>query len=153
VGAAAAGRQVVAPGATGGLTLLPIGVAGMAFVIVDLVLRRYLPTTGAPGVTFAAAWPVEVSLLCAAALLAVAYRQGEGPWMAGVALLPLVLTRFAFDRYAAAQEAYRQTIKALSIVPEVAGVTPFGHGERSAYYATNVALALGLAPDAVERVA
>src|SRR5207302_10032568 len=88
-------------------------------------------------------------------LLAVAYRQGghdSGPWMAAVALLPLVLTRFAFDRYAAAQEAYRQTIKALSIVPEVAGTTPFGHGERSAVYADAMARALGFGPEALERV-
>src|SRR3954447_2521440 len=73
--------------------------------------------------------------------------------MALVALVPLVLTRFAFDRYAAAQEAYRQTIKALSIVPEVAGVTPLGHGERSAVYAVALARQLGLSSDALDRVA
>src|SRR5205085_11653623 len=122
------------------------------FLMVALAVRRFLPTTGAPGVTLAAAWPVEVSLLCAGGLLAVAYRQGEGPWMAAVALFPLVLTRFAFDRYAAAQEAYRQTIKALSIVPEVAGMTPFGHGERSAVYAEALGACIGLGPDALERV-
>jgi len=63
------------------------------------------------------------------------------------------LTRFAFDRYAAAELAYRQTIKALSIVPEVAGVSPFGHGERSAVYAVALARELGLGEDAIERVA
>ena len=65
----------------------------------------------------------------------------------------MVLTRFAFDRFAAAQEAYRQTIKALSIVPEVAGVTPLGHGERSAVYAVALCRELGLSDESVERVA
>src|SRR5205807_8744158 len=96
--------------------------------------------------------PVYLSLLCAAALLAVAYRR-DGVWMALVAVIPLVLTRFAFERYAAAQAAYQQTIKALSIVPEVAGVTPLGHGERSAVYAVALARQLGLNNEAVERVA
>src|SRR5205807_9326602 len=95
--------------------------------------------------------PVYLSLLCAAALLAVAYRR-DGVWMALVAVIPLVLTRFAFERYAAAKAAYQQTIKALSIVPEVAGVTPMGHGERSAVYAVALARQLGLAGDALERI-
>jgi hypothetical protein len=97
-------------------------------------------------------WPVHLSLLCAAGLIAVGYQQ-DGVWMAMVALLPLLLTRFAFDRYAAAQQAYRQTIKALSIVPEVAGVTPLGHGERSAVYAVALARRLGLTTEAVDRIA
>src|SRR5207302_6347821 len=92
-----------------------------------------------------------ISLLCAAGLLTAAYQKDH--WMALVALVPLVMTRFAFDRYAAAREAYRQTIKALSIVPEVAGVTPMGHGERSAVYAVALARQLGLSNDAIERVA
>src|SRR5205085_900639 len=70
-----------------------------------------------------------------------------------VAVVPLVLTRFAFDRYAAAQAAYQQTIKALSIVPEIAGVTPLGHGERSALYAVAVSRKFGLSDDSVDRAA
>jgi hypothetical protein len=73
--------------------------------------------------------------------------------MSLVALLPLILTRFAFDRHAAAEAAYQQTIKALSIVPEIAGVTPLGHGERSAAYAVALARRIGLTNDATERVA
>ena len=101
--------------------------------------------------TFAAAWPVYASVLCAADLLAAAYKQG-GAWMAGIALVPLLLTRFAFERYAAAEQTYEQTIRALSIVPEVAGMTPFGHGERSAAYAAALARKLGLTDEAVDRV-
>jgi hypothetical protein len=72
--------------------------------------------------------------------------------MAAIALAPLLLTRFAFDRYAAAEQTYQQTIRALSIVPEVAGTTPFGHGERSAAYAATLARKMGLGDDGVDRV-
>lgn len=151
-GGAAVGMRLVAPGSTADAALLHACVAGAVFLAVDLGLRRALPVPTAPPVRIGESWPVQVSLLCAAGLLTVAYQKG-GPWMALVALLPLVMTRFAFERYAAAQQAYRQTIKALSIVPEVAGVTPLGHGERSAVYAVALARALGLNNESVERVA
>src|SRR5439155_26184505 len=139
------------PGTSPMATLLHVGVAGVAFLGTDVIIRSALPTAGAPVVRLRASWPVHISLLCAAGLIAVADRQG-GAWMALVAVLPLVLTRFSFERYAAAREAYRQTIKALSIVPEFAGVTPLGHGERSAVYADALGYDLGLSSDGVDRV-
>jgi hypothetical protein len=150
-GGAAVATRLLVPGSTADRLLLDATIAGAVFLGVDLVVRRWLPVPTAPPVRFNESWPVYVSLLCAAGLLTVAWDKQH--WMALVALLPLVMTRFAFDRFAAAQQAYRQTIKALSIVPEVAGVTPLGHGERSAVYAVALARALGLSNDAVERVA
>ena len=150
-GGAALAMRAVAPGSRPDLALLRVTVAGAVFLCVDLACRWAFPTPTAPPMRFAEAWPVHISLLCAAGLLAVAYEKDH--WMALVALVPLVMTRFAFERYAAAQEAYQQTIKALSIVPEVAGVTPLGHGERSAVYAVSLARRLGLSKEAVERVA
>jgi len=150
-GAAAAGMRALFPGSSADLALLHVSVAGAVFLGVDLVGRNVLPTPTAPPMRLSESWPVHISLLCAAGLLTAAYQKDR--WMALVALVPLVMTRFAFDRYAAAREAYRQTIKALSIVPEVAGVTPMGHGERSAVYAVALARQLGLSSDAVDRVA
>jgi hypothetical protein len=150
-GAAAAGMRVVVPGSSPDIALLHVSVAGAVFLSADLLGRNVLPTPTAPPMRFSEAWPVHISLLCAGGLLTVAYQKDH--WMALVALVPLVMTRFAFDRYAAAQDAYRQTIKALSIVPEVAGVTPLGHGERSAVYAVALARGLGLGHDAIERIA
>jgi hypothetical protein len=150
-GAAAAAMRPLTPEGSADFLLLSVTISGAVFLSVDLVARAVLPTPTSPPVNVRQAWPVYVSLLCAAGLLAVAYHKDQ--WMAIVALVPLVMTRFAFDRYAAAQQAYRQTIKALSIVPEVAGVTPLGHGERSAVYAVALARRLGLADEAVERVA
>lgn len=151
VGAAALARAVV-PGTSPLITLLHVSLAGTGFLSLELLLRNLLPTVTSPPTRFRDSWPVGVSLVCASGLFAVAYRQ-DGMWMALVALIPLVLTRFAFDRYAAAQLAYRQTIKALSIVPEVAGVTPLGHGERSAVYAVALARRLSLNDDVVDRIA
>jgi hypothetical protein len=151
-GAAAAAMKFLVPGTSPRATLLHVTVAGAVFLSVDLLLRKVMPTATSPPMRLSESWPVHLSLLCAAGLLAVGDRQG-GTSMAFVALFPLVLTRFAYDRYAAAQQAYRQTIKALSIVPEVAGVTPIGHGERSAVYAVALARELGLGREAIERVA
>ncbi len=150
-GVAAAGMRQLVPGPSAGRTLLHVTVAGTVFLAMDLLTRRLWPSPTAPRMRLSEAWPVNLSLLCAAGLIAVGYKQE--PWMALVALFPLLLTRFAFDRYAAAQQAYRQTIKALSIVPEVAGVTPLGHGERSAVYAVALARRLGMTSEAVDRIA
>jgi hypothetical protein len=151
-GGAAIAVNAVVPGARPELTLLHVCAIGVVFLGMDLLLRRWVPTTSAAPMRLSESWPVQVSLLCAAAFLAVTYRQ-DGKWMVLVAILPLVMTRFAFARYAAAQLAYRQTIKALSIIPEVAGVTPLGHGERSAVYAVAIARELGLNHEAIDRVA
>src|SRR5437764_11837801 len=134
------------------LTLVHVVVAGVAFLGADFVARNWRAGPGSAPVSLRRAVPVYLSLVCAAGLTAVAYRDGGELWSL-VALLPLVLTKFAFDRYAAAEQAYQQTIKALSIVPEVAGVTPLGHGERSAAYAVALARRLGLSDDATRRVA
>jgi len=151
-GGAAALSAYLVPGPSPMRTLLHVGVAGVSFLAADLASRNWRPMANGARTRLHQAAPVYVSLLCGAGLIAVAYNE-DGVWMAIVAGLPLVLTRFAFDRYAAAEEAYRQTIKALSIVPEVAGVTPLGHGERSAVYAVAMARELGLPDDATERVA
>jgi hypothetical protein len=132
-------------------TLVQVGVAGCAFFGVDLALRNWRAPRSAR-ISLRLTAPVYLSLLCASGLIAVAYRR-DGVLMALVAVIPLVLTRFAFERYAAAQMAYQQTIKALSIVPEVAGVTPLGHGERSALYTVAICRALGLADDSIDRAA
>lgn len=151
-GGAAAAMAVIVPHDSPSRTLLRVSVAGAVFLAAEFMTRRMWSTPTAPPMRLREAWPVYLSLLCAAGLIAVGYRQ-RGIWMALVALFPLLLTRFAFERYAAAQQAYRQTIKALSIVPEVAGVTPLGHGERSAVYAVALARRLGLSTEAVDRIA
>jgi len=151
-GSAAAAARFVAPGDSAMWILAYTVVAGVAFLGTDFFARNWRAAPGSEPTSLRRAAPVYLSILCAAGLTAVAYLHGQ-ELLSLVALLPLILTKFAFDRYAAADEAYQQTIKALSIVPEVAGVTPFGHGERSAAYAVALARRLGLPDDATDRVA
>lgn len=122
--------------------LLEVVVVGAAFLAVDLIAgRRRLHQVA----------PLYITLLCAAALLAVAYEQRAA--LALVAAVPLLVTKYSFGRFSQARETYAQTTRALSLLPEVAGLTPLGHGERTAVYATALAEELGFDPPAVDRIA
>jgi hypothetical protein len=144
---AAAAARAAAEGALAGALagdtrlLVEVVVAGAAYLGVDLVAGRR---------KFALVAPVYVTLLCAAALLAVAYEQS--PALALVAAVPLLVTKYSFGRLTAARDTYAQTTLALSLLPEVAGLTPLGHGERTARYAAALADELGFDAAAVDRV-
>jgi hypothetical protein len=58
--------------------------------------------------------------------------------------VPLLLTQFAFRRYAAIRTTYRQTIQSLSRVAEVAGYVADGHAQRVSQLAVDVGRGLGL---------
>jgi response regulator RpfG family c-di-GMP phosphodiesterase len=58
--------------------------------------------------------------------------------------IPLVLTQFAFRRYAAIRTTYRQTIRSLAQVTEVAGYATDGHSRRVAELAVALGRDLGL---------
>lgn len=148
VGAAAAAGARLAIDAVVGRTgadvevLARAGVVGVAFLAADFGLRRR---------HLAQVAPVYVTLLCAAALLAVAFEQS--PALSLVAAVPLLVTKYSFGRLTQARHTYAQTTQALSLLPEVAGLTPLGHGERTAVYAAALAEELGLDAVAVDRVA
>jgi hypothetical protein len=122
--------------------VLEVACAGAAYLAVDLVVARRDARR---------VWPLYVTLLCAAALLAVAYQRS--PALSIIAAVPLLVTRYSFERFTSAREAYAQTTQALSLLPEVAGLTPLGHGERTAVYATALGEELGLEPARVSRLA
>lgn len=115
---------------------------GGAFLGADLLLgRRHLQRV----------WPLYVTLLSAAALVAIA--STKSPALGVVALVPLFVTKFSFGRFASARNTYAQTTQALSLLPEVAGLSPLGHGERTALYARAVAERSGLDLTSIDRVA
>jgi len=95
--------------------------------------------------------PVYLTLACGAALVAVA-TAGFGASMALVAVFPLLITRFSFQRYAAARNTLDQTVQALGLVPELAGLVPLGHSERAAVYAGALSDALGFSRVSRQRV-
>jgi hypothetical protein len=97
------------------------------------------------------ALPVYLTLGCAGTLTAVAVNE-VGVAMAAVAAFPLWLTRVAFQRYAEASTTLQQTVQALGLVPELAGLAPLGHSERSAWYAAAIAEELGFDPPETDRI-
>lgn len=137
--------------------LVSVVLGGVAFLTADLLTARFASVPGEERVNAGSAWPVYVTLLSAAALLALADRFEHGgstgsPWLSAIAFCPLLITRFSFERYAQASRTYNQTIQALSIVPEVAGMSRPGHGERTAVYAATLADELGVVGEDRERV-
>lgn len=129
--------------------LLVATAASIAVLVAETawILRR---RPGAPA-RLRSGLPVYLTLACAAALFAVAVGE-VGVAMAAVAALPLVVARVAFRRYAEATATLRQTVQALGLVPELAGLAALGHSERSAFYAAELADELGFDVPAIERI-
>ncbi|GAB3598681.1 metal-dependent phosphohydrolase [Angustibacter peucedani] len=75
---------------------------------------------------------------CGGVLIALA-AEPMGLLAVPVFLAPLLLTQFAFRRYATVQATYAQTIRSLSRVTELGGYTESGHSRRVA----TLALAMG----------
>ena len=133
------------------LTVLEVVSGGVVFFLVDAlarsVLHRHVPGDDEDLRHLA---PVHLSLLCAAALLAVTAERSIA--LALLASIPLLATRYSFRRYTDARRTYRQTVEALGLLPEVAGLTALGHGHRTAIYAEAAAYELELDAAAVNRV-
>jgi hypothetical protein len=124
---------------------LPTGGAA-AWRVRGLDLKQRLAQLGR-----VAAPRVYAALLCSAALLAIAYEQ-RGATAALVAGVPLLVTKVSFSRFAEARSIYAQTVRALGILPEVSGLTPLGHSERTAWYAAALTDAYGFDDARAEEV-
>ncbi len=124
---------------------------GAVVLLADALVSRRT-TVGREQLHWTPAAPVYLTLLCAGALIAVASDRPAGAWMAAVALFPLAIVRFAFERHADAHRTFTQTVQALGIVPELAGLAPLGHSERSAVYAERLGRQLGLVNQDLDRV-
>jgi hypothetical protein len=130
----------------------PLLVAGVAAAGVVATEAAWCALGGAGSpVRLRSALPIYLTLACAGVLFAVA-AQEVGVAMAAVAALPLLVTRTAFRRYAEATTTLQQTVQALGLVPELAGLVPLGHSERAAMYARAVAAELDFDGPSTERI-
>ncbi|MGI9585568.1 MAG: HD-GYP domain-containing protein [Acidimicrobiia bacterium] len=93
-------------------------------------------------------WAVVVSIFAAGTLFGLTWPV-MGVWAFAVAVLPYAFGHLAFERYHSTRVTYGQTIRALSQIPEVAGLAPLGHSTRTADLAVSVAQELGLHPNDV----
>lgn len=129
----------------------PVLLAGMAYLVVFLLIEAALSSGRNRPSGWKSALSIYVSLLCAAVLLALASEQNTA--LGVVAVVPILVLRFSFRQYFEARRTYLQTTQALSMIPEVAGLTPLGHGERTAMYAAALAEWLAFSPEVVDAAA
>lgn len=128
---------------------LMLGIAAVALLVDLLVFSGRVAGRGA------AAWrrrflddlsssvALSVALAVTGVLIAIA-APALGLAALPLFLFPLVLSLFAFRRYVAVRETYRQGIRTLSRLTEVAGYTPSGHASRVADLAVAMGSALAL---------
>ena len=134
--------------------LLAVAAAGIAWYVVRAFLRslvgferddisaRYLWLLALED------WTAVVSLFVAGALFGFAWPV-MGIWAVPVAVLPYAFSHLALVRYSSTKVTYGQTIRALAQIPEVAGLAPSGHSERTADLSLAVARELGMHPHEV----
>jgi hypothetical protein len=123
--------------------LVPLVIAAAIWLLVDTLVWIYFEEQGdfrlhtlAAGLTDDS--NVFVSLVATGALFGLSYRTLS--WLAlVVAGLPFIFAHSAFARFQQIKRTYRQTIRALARIPEVAGLGEEGHADRTA----NLALAVG----------
>lgn len=87
---------------------------------------------------------VFVSLIATGALFALASQSIGALWAVGVAGLPYMFAHSAFRRFQTIRRTYRQTIRALARIPEVAGLGTDGHADRTVELAMAVGKDLGM---------
>lgn len=91
-------------------------------------------------------WPVAASILATGVFFGIAWTFTEWWWALPVSLLPYAFAHRAFHRAHETRRIYRQTIRALSRIPEVSALSPDGHGDRTAALSLDIAKELGMSP-------
>lgn len=96
-------------------------------------------------------WPIMVSLFASAGLFALA-QPIISWWAVPVAAIPFAISYVSFTLLHGTKTTYGQMIRALSRLPEVAGLSPDGHAASSAMLASTMARSMGMHPDDVTRL-
>lgn len=114
----------------------------------DAVRRRHLDV-GRSGRS------AEIALITSGMLMSVGYgglddRPGMGLWAPLLFAIPLLAAWYSFERLDSTRRTYNQTIRALSLAPELGGQVRPGHGERVADIAVTLGRELGFSLDELE---
>jgi hypothetical protein len=134
-------------GADRDVTLLALSAATIAVIGIDLLGRphRWADLVHSGGVRAYAALAASGMLMALAA-----HGVGNSPAMGllGVALfaVPLLAASYSFAQVDAVRRTTAQTIRALSVVPELANLATTGHADRVARLAGAIADHLALSP-------
>ncbi|GAB2670132.1 HD-GYP domain-containing protein [Kribbella swartbergensis] len=73
-----------------------------------------------------------------------------GLWAVPLVVVPVLLTQFAFRRFASAQRTYRTTVRSMARSTEIAGFSSPGQNARTATLAVAIGHDLGLTPARME---
>ncbi len=127
--------------------LLALALAGLAQIACDEVVfaggRRGL------GRAFHG-WEAELALLTSGVLMAAGETgiggHGIGLWGPLIFSVPLLATWYSFNRLSSIRATYDQTIRALSLAPELGGLVRPGHAERVAALCVEIGDELDLEP-------
>jgi response regulator RpfG family c-di-GMP phosphodiesterase len=112
--------------------VLAVLAGGAANVLINASMRAYRHQTPfAPALRneLSAQLGIGTAMAATGILIALAVPR-MGLWSLLVFCVPLLVTQFSFRRYASITSTYRQTIRALSRVTEVAGHVEPGHSKR-----------------------
>ncbi len=123
--------------------LTVLALSAMAMLLVHeaasfLRVRRVPPVGGA-----------DLALIASGMLMAIGFRavgghESVGLWAVALFSVPLFAAWYSFERLAVISRTSEQTIEALSVVPEMAGLAVEGHAERVAELSERIGDELGL---------
>jgi len=131
------------------LVLLALVLAGVA----EIVVSDGLIALSARQANFAThGRTADLAIITTGALMAISYngiegRAGMGLWGPVLFAVPLLAAWFAFEQVVAIRRTHDQTIAALSLVPELAGIVRAGHATRVAGLSQRLGAELGLGGD------
>lgn len=117
-------------------------------VIADPLVRTVLrvrQTMGQFRVGLRDTWQADAVVAASGLLIALAYPVLRH-WVLLVVALPLLAAKVGLDRHAEIRLAYRQTLRAMSRLPEELGAIASGHGVRAGQLAKLAAQRVGLDP-------
>jgi hypothetical protein len=129
--------------------LLALVAAVVAQLVADELLRAVTRRPSALTPRGRLAW---LALAASALLMAIGYRgvDGDGDfgiWGPVLFSIPLLAAWYSFERLDTISRTQRQTIEALAIAPELAGIVRPGHAQRVAVLSVAIADELGLPTD------
>ncbi len=127
----------------------------LAMVFVDAGIQGWLHQSGALGHRGRRAWSAISSsgMLMAIGERGVAGSCHLGVWGPMLFAIPLFAAWYSFERFDAATRAHQQTIEALAMAPEFAGLVAAGHADRVADLSVSIGRALGLGDVVLHRLA
>jgi len=147
------GVDVVGNGRTKWAVLASLAAAGAAQIGLDELVAA-VARRGVEGAF--RAWRAELALVTSGVLMAVgqagAGGRGMGLWGPLIFSVPLLATWYSFNRLSSIRRTYDQTIRALSVAPELGGLVRTGHAQRVATLSVAVGRELGLDHNELEQL-